>query len=64
MVGRPARKTSGPVAAVTFGTRSIREECVQRACTNGLQPSAPSVAAGRRILIGMRSKSASLLGWD
>src|ERR1022692_2930875 len=52
VVGRLARKTAGVAPAGICGTRSIREECVQRACTNGLQPSAPSVADGRRILIG------------
>jgi hypothetical protein len=64
VVGRLARKTAGVAPAGICGTPSIQEECVLLAFTNGLQPSAPSVAAGRHILIGMRSKSASLLGWD
>jgi len=56
VVGRLARKTAGVAPAGICGTRSIREGCVQRACTNGLQPSAPSVAAGRRTRIGTRNE--------
>jgi len=56
VVGRLARKTAGVAPAGICGTRSIREGCVQRACTNGLQPSAPSVATGRRTRIGTRNE--------
>ena len=43
-VGRHARTTAGLVPAAISGTRSTREEYAQRAFTNGLQPSASSVA--------------------
>ena len=55
VVGRLARKTAGVAPAGICGTPSIQEECVLLAFTNGLQPSARSVADGRHILIGMRS---------
>ena len=50
----PRKETDGLAHAGICGTRSIREECVQRACTSGLLHSAPSVATGRSIRSGMR----------
>jgi hypothetical protein len=58
VVGLLERKTAGLVAADTNGTHSTLVGCAQRASINGLQPSASSVAGGRRIRIGMRSDSA------
>jgi hypothetical protein len=56
---RLARTTAGLVPVVMSGTRSIRAGFARRAFTNGLQPSASSVASCRRTLIGMGSDSAS-----
>jgi hypothetical protein len=53
--GRLERKTAGLVHVVMSGTRSIRAEFALRVFINGLQPSASSVAGGRRIRSGMRS---------
>jgi hypothetical protein len=44
----------------TFDTGGVCSAC----CTNGLRLSASLAADGRCIRTGMRSKSASLLGWD
>ena len=55
-VGRPARTTSGLAIVGIYGTRLIREECAQLACTNGLRPSASLAADGRRIRSGMQSE--------
>lgn len=56
VAGRPAKKTDGPVAAETNGTRSTREACVPSASTSGLRPNASLAATGRRTRIGMRSE--------
>jgi hypothetical protein len=55
-VGRRARKTAGLARADTNGTRSTPEAYAALASTSGLQPSAPSVAGGRHIQIGMRNE--------
>ena len=51
--GRPVRTTAGLAPAALSGTRSTRQQCAPPASTSGLQPSASSVAAGRRIRIGI-----------
>jgi hypothetical protein len=38
------------------GTHLAREDCARRVSISGLQPSASSVAAGRRTPIGTRSE--------
>jgi hypothetical protein len=53
--GRPAKMTCGLATVATAGTHSIREEYASRVSTSGLRLSASSVAAGRRILIRMRT---------
>jgi hypothetical protein len=58
--GRPARTTVGLATAGMNGTLSTREVCAPPASTSGLQPSASSVAAGRRIRIGIRNDSPDL----
>jgi hypothetical protein len=55
-VGRPARTTSGLAIVGIYGTRLIREECAQLACTNGLKPSASRAVGGRRIRIGTQGR--------
>jgi len=60
VVGRPAKKTDGLVTAAIRGIRSIREGCARRVSIIGLQPSASSVAAGRRIRSGTNSEKTTI----
>ena len=55
--GRPARKIAGLVAAGICGTPSTREECARIVSTSGLQRSVCLVSGGRRIRIGMLSRT-------
>ena len=59
--GRPAKKTSGSVSAVTHGIPLIREACAQPAFTSGAKPSAFRVAAGRSTRDGIPSDGAQLV---
>jgi hypothetical protein len=52
-IGRPARKTSGLVAADTNGTPLIQGESALPAFISGLRRSAYHVATGHRIRTGM-----------
>ena len=56
VVGRLAGKINGSAPACICGTRSTQAACARHAFTNGLQPSASSVAAGRRIRSGTRNE--------
>ena len=59
VAGRPAKTTSGLVAAGMSGTRSTREECAPPACTSGLKPNAHRAADGRHIRSGMQNERAT-----
>jgi hypothetical protein len=56
VVGRLVNTMSGLAIVATCGTRSILGESAHHAFTNGLQPSASTVAGGRHIRSGMRSQ--------
>jgi hypothetical protein len=57
VVGRPARKTSGLVAAAMSGIRSTQEECAPPVFTSGLRHSSCLAPTGRRTPTGMHVDS-------
>jgi hypothetical protein len=56
-VGRHAKRTNGSALAAMSGTRSLREERVPPASTDGLKRSASLAPDGRLIRSGTRSAS-------